>query len=131
MNWTKIIIILFKKFLKNKYQIRIRSSGWQKFLSFLRTSKTHLFLRTINVHLQILINDHTEPESDTVDYIVKKETLETDIEIESKKATVKLENSDYETDSSGQTNSSSESFISLKSLEECIDNVNIYYNKCA
>ncbi len=40
------------------------TQNWTRLLHFLRAAKCHLFLRAINTHLQIIVNDHTEPELD-------------------------------------------------------------------
>ena len=71
------------------------SQNWNKFLTFLRSAKIHLFLRTINVHLQIIVNDHIDQESDEVTNEgvltdrIKKEPLEV-------QTTYKSENIDEE-----------------------------------
>lgn len=115
--------------MQSKYQVRVSSLNWHKFLRFLRASNTHLFLRTINVHLQITINDYVGPEADEpLDLLVCKAESG-----RSEPSNLKLEQKDREhTENKGKAEQSVDtggSHMSLKSLEECIDSVG-YVSLC-
>lgn len=116
---------LVDKWLKNKYQINLRESAWQKFMEFLRISKIHLFLRTINVHLQVIVNNHIESDNEEKEHILKNES---NIQLVTNKVAIKLENIEIIDEDIKHINDSNTSVqennsISLKSLEECIENI--------
>ena len=119
---SNIITFFFQKWTENKYQINVSSINWHRFLKFLRSSNTHLFLRTINVHLQITVNDYIGPEvEDPANRLVKTEwnqpvVVPNIFKLEKKslgKASEKYE----------EPNAYMGNHMSLKSLEECIENV--------
>ena len=89
--------------------------SWQKFLSFLRTSKIHLFLRVINTNLQIIVND-SEPSH--IDDCKDEEHCEDNNPTNLNATTFKLENAEHE-----ETFMNIGTSLSLKSLNECIENV--------
>ena len=119
---SNIITFFFQKWTENKYQINVSSINWHRFLKFLRSSNTHLFLRTINVHLQITVNDYIGPEvEDQANRLVKTEwnqpVVVPNIFKLEKKSLGKASEKDEE------PNAYMGNHMSLKSLEECIENV--------
>ena len=118
--------------------------NWKKFLRFLRAAKIHLFLRTINIHLQIIVNDHIEPEPDENDDVDEDDAdnneTDTDNEtinsksslikseaislLDSERLSIKLENAEIKETSSLKKESEVLDIITLKSLNDCIESVN-------
>jgi hypothetical protein len=116
------LVLAHQKWLQNKYQVRVSSINWHRLLRFLRASSTHLFLRTINVHLQITIDDYVGPETDDAlgPLVCKTEQdaptlvkLEKDISCGDSQGMRKFNSATDKTDN----------HMSLKSLEECIESV--------
>lgn len=113
--------------MQNKYHVRVSSPDWHKLLRFLRASNTHLLLRTINVHLQVTINDYVGPEVDEpLGLLVckadrRQPEMPTTVKLEQegcREHKEKAADAEKPADTTGLMN-----HMSLRSLEECIESV--------
>ncbi len=94
--------------------------SWQKLLTFLRTSKIHLFLRLINTNLQIIVNDsdpnHEKDDDHEEHWGDNKKSTTNPASLNA--TTFKLECAEKE-----ETFMNIGASLNLKSLSECIENV--------